>query len=234
MEVHLLGTAGYHPNETRHTACMMIPEAGIIFDAGTGFFRVRELIQTRDLHIFLSHCHLDHCFGLSYFIDVIHEKDVENIFVYGAADKLEAIRQHLFALPLFPLQPDFHWTPIDADAEPLVLPTDARLSCVDLEHPGGSFGFRVDWADRSMAYITDTTAHSEAGYASFIKNVGLLLHECHFPDGFEPIARTTGHSCLTPVAELCRQTQVQECVIVHLNPMADGDEPLDLGTVDSL
>ena len=42
MKILLLGTAGYHPSETRHTACVMLPEAGIVLDAGTGFFRVRE------------------------------------------------------------------------------------------------------------------------------------------------------------------------------------------------
>lgn len=232
MDVHLLGTAGYHPNENRHTACMMIPQAGVILDAGTGFFRVRDLIQTPDLHIFLSHCHLDHCVGLSFFIDVVFEKNVENIFVYGAAEKLEAIQQHLFSENLFPLQPDFHWTPLTG--EDVVLPLDGKLSSIELEHPGGSLGFRLDWPDRSLAYITDTTARKNANYVPFIKEVDLLLHECHFPDGMEELAEKTGHSCLTAVAEVCSDAEVKNGVIVHLNPLAEGDPPLDLETVDSI
>ena len=33
MKLHLLGTTGYHPNARRHTACLMLPEQGIVLDA---------------------------------------------------------------------------------------------------------------------------------------------------------------------------------------------------------
>ena len=233
MEVHLLGTAGYHPNEDRHTACLMIPEAGVVLDAGTGFFRVRDLIQTRNLHIFLSHCHLDHCFGLSFFIDVLHQKNVEDVFVYGHAEKLQAIRDHLFSEYLFPLKPDFHWTAIDPQdgATGRDVPLGGKVTWFPLTHPGGSLGFRLDWPDSNMAYITDTTAAADADYISFIRETGLLIHECHFPDGFEAMAKTTGHSCLTPVAQVCAAAAVNQCVIVHLNPLSDGDASADLASV---
>ena len=55
-----LGTAGYHPSETRHTSCLMLPEVGVVLDAGSGMFRVRDLLTTKTLDIFLSHAHLDH------------------------------------------------------------------------------------------------------------------------------------------------------------------------------
>ena len=61
MKIVLLGTGGYHPNERRHTACVMLPELGLIFDAGSSFFRVPARLRTRDLDIFLTHAHLDHC-----------------------------------------------------------------------------------------------------------------------------------------------------------------------------
>ncbi len=51
MQVVLLGTGGYHPSELRHTACVMLPELGIVFDAGTSFFRVRELLCTSNLDV---------------------------------------------------------------------------------------------------------------------------------------------------------------------------------------
>ena len=229
MDLHLLGTAGYHPNNMRQTACLMIPETGIVFDAGTGFFRVRDLIQTRDLHVFLSHSHLDHCFGLSFFIDVIHEKDVENIFVYAKREKIAAIREHLFSDHLFPIEPGFQW--IEIDDEIVDVPLDGKLTPFPLKHPGGSLGFRVDWPNHSMAYVTDTTAHSGAEYVAKIKGVDLLVHECHFPDGYESLAETTGHSCLTPVAEISREADVGFTVIVHLNPLNQDEPLLDLEAV---
>ncbi len=232
MDIHLLGTAGYHPNERRHTACYMIPAAGIVLDAGTGFFRVGELLETDELHIFLSHCHLDHCVGLSFYIDVLHDSGVQNVFVYGEQSKLDSIREHLFAEDLFPLLPEFHWTAIGS--QPVDVPLGGRLVSFPLVHPGGSLGFRIDWPGHSMAYVTDTTAEPTAPYIEQIQGVDLLLHECHFPDGNEELASMTGHSCLTPVARASRAADVGRTVIIHINPRTETDPPLDLTTVSSI
>ena len=35
MKLVLLGTTGYHPSDRSHTLCMVIPECGIMLDAGT-------------------------------------------------------------------------------------------------------------------------------------------------------------------------------------------------------
>ncbi len=232
MKVYLLGTAGYHPNETRHTACSFIPEAGVVLDAGTGFFRVHKLVRGPSLHVFLSHAHLDHCVGLSYFIDVIHRGDVRDFFVYGEPGKLETVRRNLFTELLFPLEPDFRWTPLDDKA--ITLPCGGRVRAFPLDHPGGSTGFRIDWPERSLAYVTDTTADPSAAYVRQIAGVDLLLHECHFTDGNEELARTTGHSCLTPVAEVCRAADVGHAVLIHINPACDDPQPLDLASVASI
>ena len=40
MKLVLLGTTGYHANDRRQTACFMLPELGVVFDAGTGLYRV--------------------------------------------------------------------------------------------------------------------------------------------------------------------------------------------------
>jgi ribonuclease BN (tRNA processing enzyme) len=226
MKVHLLGTAGYHPAENRQTTCCILPAEGVVLDAGTGFFRVRDLVQTPELHVFLSHAHLDHCVGLSYYLSVVHERNIKRIFVYGEAEKLNAIRQHLFTNYLFPIQPVFQWVPLGR--EEIRLPGGARLRPFPLVHPGGTLGFRIEWPDRSMAYVTDTTAHADAAYVRQIEGVDLLLHECHFSDGFEELAKTTGHSCLKQVAEVSRAARVGRTVLIHLNPL---NATLDLESV---
>ena len=82
MKLHFLGTTGYHPNNQRQTACLMLPELGIIFDAGTGIFRARDLIQTDTLDIFLTHIHLDHCVGLTFLYDVLYQKEMRRVTVH--------------------------------------------------------------------------------------------------------------------------------------------------------
>ncbi len=105
MRLVLLGTTGYHPNENGHTPCMLLPEAGVMFDAGTAIFLAPRLLATPTLDIFLSHAHLDHTIGLTYLFSVIHQHPLERVRVFGEAEKLAAIEEHLFSEFLFPARP---------------------------------------------------------------------------------------------------------------------------------
>lgn len=227
MRLHFLGTTGYHPNGRRQTACLMIPEVGVILDAGTGMFRARDLLETSELSIFLTHVHLDHSIGLTFLFDVLHERSVESVAAYVEPAKLAAIREHLFHELLFPLLPPLEFRPLHP-GQPVPLDRGGRLTPFALEHPGGSLGFRLDWPGHSLAYVTDTTADLRAAYVSRIESVDLLVHECYFPDGFEDRARLTGHSCLTPVAEVARQARVQRLALVHTNPLDLQSQTLDV------
>jgi ribonuclease BN (tRNA processing enzyme) len=232
MKLHLLGTSGYHPTRKRDTACLMLPELGILLDAGTGIFRARELIQTPELHIFLSHVHLDHVVGLTYLLDVLYQRAVKKVTVYCDPEKQAAITENLFHRQLFPVLPPFEF----ADLRPgeQAAPGGGRLTVFPLKHPGGSLGFRFDWGKQSLAYVTDTTAADDSDYIAQLKGVDLLVHECYFPDGEEERAELTGHSCLTPVAEVARRAEVGQLVLVHLNPLDEGDELLDLQSVSKI
>ena len=205
----------------------MLPEIGVVLDAGTGMFRVRDLIQTDSLAIFVTHAHLDHSIGLTFLFDVVRETNVRNVRVYAEPTKIDALRGHLFHEQLFPVMPPIDFRPLAAD-RPVELPGGGGLIAIPLEHPCGSVGFRLDWPGHSMAYITDTTADLDAGYVAKIRQVDLLVHECYFPDGEEERARITGHSCLTPVVEVARQAQVKRLALVHTNPLDLELKMLDL------
>jgi ribonuclease BN (tRNA processing enzyme) len=211
----------------------MLPEIGVILDAGTGMFRARDLIQTETLDIFLSHVHLDHCFGLTFLYDVLFEKELKRVTVHIAEDKIAALRDHLYAPLLFPVEPNFEIRPLPV-GRPFNINGDLSLSAIPLEHPGGSHAFRLDWPDRSLAYVTDTVANSEAAYIQQIQNVKTLIHECYFPDGWEDKAELTGHSCLTPVAQVAQASNAGRLFLVHINPLDESDAPFDLDSVSSI
>ncbi len=231
MKLLMLGSTGYHPNDLRHTACFMLPEIGVVLDAGTGMYRVREHLVGPDLNIFISHAHVDHVVGLTFLFDVLNGTLVERAKVYGEPDKLAAIRQHLFSELLFPVDPPCDFLPL---VGPVDLPDGGRVTSFPLEHPGGSIGFRLDWPNRSLAYVTDTIARADAPYVEHIRGVDLLLHECYFADDLAAVATTTGHSHVTPVAEVARAAGVGRMVLVHVNPMINALDPVGLQTARAI
>ncbi|MBI2824640.1 MAG: MBL fold metallo-hydrolase [Planctomycetia bacterium] len=231
MKLLILGSTGYHPNERRHTACLMLPEIGVVLDAGTGMFRVRDHLATRELDIFLTHAHLDHVFGLTFLFDVLYGKDIARTTVYAEADKLAAIRQHLFAELLFPVEPPCEFRALEG---PVPLPRGGRLTYFPLAHPGGSIGFRLDWPGRSLAYVTDTLAQADADYIQHVRGVDVLVHECYFADEQADLALKTGHSHVTPVAQVARAAGVGRLVLVHLNPLVNADDPIGLATARAI
>jgi ribonuclease Z len=225
MKLVFLGTAGYHPSETRHTSCLMLPEVGVVLDAGSGMFRVRDRLGTSTLDIFLSHAHLDHVWGISFLFDTCHGKSLERVTLHAEAAKLTAIQTHLLAHELFPAKLPFSAAPL---TEPVPLAGGGKLTQFPLDHPGGSVGFRLDWPERSMAYITDTTARPNAPYISHIRGVDLLVHECNFPDDNEEWAEKTGHSCLTNVLKLAKAAGVGRLILTHMDPLATDEDPVGL------
>lgn len=227
MKLLLLGTTGYHPNDRRQTACLMFPELGLVLDAGSAMYRVREHLATPSLDIFLTHAHLDHIVGLTYMFDILHGRELKRVTVHGEQAKLDAVRQHLFSELLFPVEPPFE---LRAIAQKSTLPKGGSLTHFPLKHPGGSIGMRLDWPDRSMAYVTDTVAAKTADYVESIRGVDLLIHECYFGDDMADQAELTGHSCLSPVAEVAAAAAVGRLVLVHINPLLDSDDEIDLAT----
>jgi ribonuclease Z len=226
MKLVLLGTTGYHGNDRRQTACMLLPELGVMFDAGTGLYRAADYLQTDSLDIYLSHAHLDHCLGLTFLFDLRAEcPTLDRVTAHGEPEKLEAIREHLFSPLLFPVKPPFDMRPLAPETR---LVDGSILTHFPLKHPGGSVGFRIDWPDRSFAYVTDTIASPTAAYVEKIRGVDLLLHECYFDDDDPARADLTGHSCLTPVMQVAAKAEVKRLVLVHINPMMRDDAEMDI------
>lgn len=228
MKLKFLGTSGYHPNASRQTSCLMLPELGILIDAGTGMFRAREHLTTSELHIFLSHAHLDHSIGLTYIFDIIYGKQVGQISVYGEAPKLEAIQQHLLSPLLFPVKPPFLFRALTSKT---IGVGGGSMTWFPLDHPGGSIGFRYEREGKSFAYVTDTTAQPSAKYIEAIRGVDLLIHECNFRDGFEEQAALTGHSTTSQVAQVALASEAKRLVLMHLNPLDENSDPVGLDKI---
>jgi ribonuclease BN (tRNA processing enzyme) len=205
----------------------MLPELGVVFDAGSAAYRIADYLETDTIDIFLSHAHLDHVVGLTFLFDVINGRKIERITVHGEPEKLDAVCRHLFSEFLFPVKPPFDTKVLQSRT---LLADGAVLTHFPLKHPNGSVGYRVDWPDRSLAYVTDTVAAADADYVEKIRGVDLLIHECNFGDDQPEQAELTGHSCITPVAQVAAAAEVGRMVLVHLNPLLEKDADLNVAS----
>jgi ribonuclease Z len=228
MRVEFLGTSGFHPTERRHTSCVLLPELGLVFDAGTGMFRLPARLKTRELTVFLSHSHLDHVVGLTYLLPPLYDGSLAKVTVCGSVRSITAVRDHLFDEAIFPVALPFKYVEVHGPMDV----AGGRLTVRLQDHPGGSLGYRLDWPERSLAYITDTTA--DVTGRDFVRGVDLLIHECNFPDGLRDLALRTGHSHTTPVCELARDAGVKRLILTHFDPYAALDDPVDLAKARSI
>lgn len=220
MKVTFLGTAGYHPNETRHTTCLLLSDLNIILDAGTGFFRARDHIQPGRLDIFLTHFHSDHVCGLHYLIDVVSEKDISEVHIWGP-EGTEKMLKALFRKPLFPVALEDH--PFTAKIHELskrmthtLRGTKVRAIVQD-DHPGGSLGYRFEREGKALVFMTDTVANLDR--AAFAKGADLLIHECYFRDLDAERAIQTGHSHSTIVGQFAVAAGIRRLALTHINPL---------------
>ena len=234
MNVEFLGTGGYHPNSHRHTTCVLLPERGLCFDAGSAFFRAPERLRAAgvtELDLVLTHAHLDHVVGLTFPLAHLETGALTAVRVYGRRAKLDAVREHLFSRDLFPVTPrQFSWHALpEAEAGELTI-AGGTLRFREQSHPGGSLGLRFEADGKAFAFCTDTAP--DPATAEFAAGADLLAHECNFPDGWETLAARTGHSTLTPTLELAKRANPGRLLLVHPDPDAlDPADPLDLTDV---
>lgn len=225
LRVELLGTGGYHPSQRRHTACLLLPDLGLMLDAGTAAYRVVERVRdgalpTNRLDVVLTHAHLDHVVGLTYLLGLERDgKPVETV-VHAAPRVIQAIQQHLLAEPLFPISPVTRFEPLGGL---LALPCGANLTTFPLDHPGGSLGVRIDALGKSVAYVTDTRPITDATIDT-IKGANLLLHEAYFSSDRRKLADASGHCTAEDAAQAAVRADAGQVLMVHINPRATLEE----------
>lgn len=235
MKLIPLGTNGFFATYGRQTACFAIPMGPtlIIIDAGSGLFRLGEkegnklLVGVSDVHLFLSHYHLDHTFGFYAAFKLLHGKKVT---VYAESDKkvFADLAKDYFPIDIEKEYANFSWNKIRVGKNKIDNYTvDVRKQY----HRGsGSLALRFKFKDgKELAYATDNEPTWES--VEFIKGSELLLHE-HYLSGKEildkPNTRLEDHfdgKHVTTVgaATIAKEAKAGKLVLIHHYPFNDNE-----------
>ena len=230
MKLVMLGTGGFIPTDAAQTACYLLPEVGVMLDAGTGVYRMsRYLPEDAELDVYLSHAHGDHTNGLtwlfaSFMLQELRAPGVDESTISGILDRsnarLHSVRVHATQPTLDALQVRFE--PFNLDwrllSSPEVLPQGGRITHFSVSQ-GDEVGFRLDWPGHSLAYVTDTTAGPDVKYIENIRGVDLLLHDCNGPDRMAGLMTRISHSTPSAAAQVAARAGVKRLVLIHQNPM---------------
>ena len=235
MRVTLLGTIGWMPSDRRETTCFACRSGDslLIFDAGTGLRRLRDPAQAvlldgaRDVHLFLTHYHLDHVCGLAYLPGVLPGR---GLVIHAPAAELNGVDPERAVAGLLrrPYNPrdweelsELRLEPVVAGANEIAGHT-VRVRAQ--QHSDVSVAYRVD-----DAFVLATDTRIDPQTVEFAGGVGLLLHEAWY-NAADPRADETpaelqagyaAHSEAGAAAGLALAAGVGRFVPMHLNPLHD-------------
>jgi phosphoribosyl 1,2-cyclic phosphodiesterase len=225
-----------------NTSCVEIRTddgVAIVLDAGTGMRPLGTALADEgvgEVHVLLSHLHLDHLQGLGFFRPLF-DPDV-HVHIWGPPSPVQTLADRIalyLSPPLFPVRladipatVTFH----DAPEEPMALGS-ATVVAAPVTHQGPTVGYRITDGGASLCYLPDhepslgvRLADLDSDWISGFQlafGADVLLHDAQYGDGEYPAHVGWGHSCIEHVVEFARRTEVGQLVLFHHDPYHDDD-----------
>jgi phosphoribosyl 1,2-cyclic phosphodiesterase len=232
--------AGYGGN----TSCVGVSTGDgceLILDAGSGIRALGAELegQCSHVHILLTHLHLDHIQGLTFFAPIF-DPSVE-VTVWGPPAAGEGLRERLarfISNPIFPVE--IRDLPARVTFE--TVPSGpwevggVEVRAAPIAHRGVTLGYRLEADGASLAYLPDhepglgedlTTVEPDwiSGH-SLARDVSLLIHDCQYTDAEYPAHCGFGHSRVSDALAFARRAGAGRTLLFHHDPSHD-DPTLD-------
>lgn len=211
-----------------NTPCVLVelPDGSeLILDAGTGIIAVGQRACGPEIRLFLSHLHWDHIQGLPFFRPLYDPGARLVVYARRVAGQTRDILRAQMADPTFPIE-------LSAAGAQLDMVTidgswqlgGARLTPIELHHPGGCSGLRIDAGGRSLVYATDHEAGNPAIDAALVAAAAgcdALILDAQYDAEERHDRGGWGHSSWNEAVEIARRCEARELYLFHHDPDRD-------------
>ena len=148
MKIVFLGTSAAIPTEKRSLSSIVLKRAGelLIFDVGEGMqknFLQAKLGVNKNMKVFITHLHIDHCLGLLGFFQTMSLLGrTKKIDVYGESRLKEFINQNFHIINIeLSYEIDIH----TIEGEGIIAnENDYQISCCRADHSVPSFSYCIE------------------------------------------------------------------------------------------
>ncbi len=214
----------------------------IVFDAGTGIRSLGlQLVAdgAREIHLCLTHFHLDHVEGLGFFAPIFDPGTELHIWGPPSTERSLEERVSLYLSPPvcplsladIPARLRFHDVP---EAPWRIGGADVFAS--EVSHPGPTVGYRLAENGSVLAYLPDhepavgvpleaLTPDWISGFA-IAAGATLLIHDAQYSEDVYPSKVGWGHSSIADAVVFGRRATVGQLLLFHHDPLHD-DRTLD-------
>ena len=218
-----------------NTSCVQVvqDEAFIVLDAGSGIRRLGYTVppEVKEIHLLLTHLHLDHIMGMGFFRP-LYNPDMK-VKIYGPASKMESLKTRLtrcLSPPLFPIRLQDVPCQMElveiGESEFEIGPLKIRSGFVC--HPGPTVGFRIENGTKTFTFIPDhepalgstsfpNVPQWTSGYA-LAQGADLLFHDAQFTMEEYALRVGWGHSTFTDAIAFANMAQVKRLFLFHHDP----------------
>ena len=218
-----------------NTSCVEVRCGGrlLVFDGGTGLRLLgNELMRDgkpAELDMFYSHTHFDHICGLPFFAPCYDAGSRVRIWAGHLNGRgIESVLNNMMIAPLFPIPMGIFTAKlefVDFSAGKKLTPhRGIRLATGPLNHPNGATGYRIEYAGKTVAYITDTEHRPDGldrNILRLIDRADLMIYDATYTDAEYPTHKDWGHSTWQEGARLADAAGVRTLVIFHHDPGHD-------------
>jgi phosphoribosyl 1,2-cyclic phosphodiesterase len=226
-----------------NTSCIQViqEDTQVILDAGSGIVRLGKFLspEIKEVHIFLTHLHIDHTLGLGFFLPLYNPK--VKVHIYGpciSSDPLLKRLRRYFSPPLFPVK--LSELPVHPEIHELGGDT-VRIGDIEIKsdyvcHPGATLGYRITAGGSVFTYIPDHELQlGSAGFPHYPEwtsgfdladRADLLFHDGSYTAKEYPAKMGWGHSSVRDAIAFGKICKVKRLGIFHHEPMRT-DEMLE-------